>query len=61
MESANSQTDYTIRAEMYNETATHTGTYDNIHRGGSDVDNMQLSITTAGTTSVVVTIYLVLF
>ena len=51
-ESANSQTDYTIRAEMYNETA---GTaYDNIHRG-PDVDNMQLSITTAGTTTVVVT------
>ena len=51
-ESANSQTDYTIRAEMYNETA---GTaYDNMHRG-PDVDNMQLSITTAGTTTVVVT------
>jgi hypothetical protein len=51
-ESANSQTDYTIRAEMYNETA---GTaYDNTHRG-PDVDNMQLSITTAGTTTVVVT------
>jgi hypothetical protein len=51
-ESANSQNDYTIRAEMYNETA---GTaYDNIHRG-PDVDNMQLSITTAGTTTVVVT------
>tara|TARA_A100001015_G_scaffold19117_1_gene22061 strand:- start:840 stop:2687 length:1848 start_codon:yes stop_codon:yes gene_type:complete len=51
-ESANSQNDYTIRAEMYNETA---GTaYDNTHRG-PDVDNMQLSITTAGTTTVVVT------
>ena len=51
-ESANSQNDYTIRAEMYNETA---GTaYDNMHRG-PDVDNMQLSITTAGTTTVVVT------
>ena len=51
-ESANSQNDYTIRAEMYNETA---GTaYDNTHRG-PDVDNVQLSITTAGTTTVVVT------
>ncbi len=51
-ESANSQNDYTIRVEMYNETA---GTaYDNSHRG-PDVDNVQLSITTAGTTSVVVT------
>ena len=47
-ESANSQNDYTIRAEIYNETA---GTaYDNAHRG-PDVDNVQLSITTAGTTS----------
>ena len=51
-ESANSQNDYTIRSEIYNETA---GTaYDNTHRG-PDVDNVQLSITTSGTTTVVVT------
>lgn len=48
IESANSQNDYTIRAEMYNETAGTT--YDNTHRG-PDVDNMQLSITTAGVQS----------
>jgi len=47
-ESANSQNDYTIRAEIYNETA---GTaYDDSHRG-PDVDNVQLSITTAGVQS----------
>ena len=43
-ESANSQNDYTIRAEMYNETAGTS--YDSFHRG-PDVDNVQLSITTA--------------
>ena len=51
-ESANSQNDYTIRAEIYNETA---GTaYDDSHRG-PDVDNVQLSITTAGVQSTTVT------
>ncbi len=45
---ANSQTDFTIRAEMYNETAGTS--YDNTHRG-PDVDNVQLSITTAGVQS----------
>ena len=51
-ESANSQNDYTIRVEMYNETA---GTaYDNTHRG-PDVDNVQLSITTAGVESITIT------
>ena len=45
---ANTQTDFTIRAEMYNDT---DGTkYDHYHRG-PDVDNFQLSITTAGSTS----------
>jgi len=39
---SNTQTDFTIRAEMYNETA---GTaYDNYHRG-PDVDNVSLNIT----------------
>ena len=47
-ESANSQNDYTIRAEIYNETAGTS--YDSYHRG-PDVDNVQLSITTAGATS----------
>ncbi len=43
--SANSQNDFTIRTELYNET---DGTaYDSAHRG-PDVDNVQLSITTAG-------------
>ncbi len=51
-ESANSQNDYTIRAEMYNETAGTS--YDNTHRG-PDVDNVQLSITTAGVESITIT------
>ena len=45
---ANTQTDFTIRAEMYND--TDGTTYDHYHRG-PDVDNFQLSITTAGSTS----------
>ena len=45
---ANTQTDFTIRAEMYND--TDGTTYDHYHRG-PDVDNFQLSITTAGGTS----------
>ena len=50
--SANTQNDFTIRTELYNDT---DGTqYDGYHRG-PDVDNVQLSITTAGTTTVVVT------
>jgi hypothetical protein len=50
--SANTQNDFTIRTELYNDT---DGTnYDSLHRG-PDVDNVQLSITTAGTTTVVVT------
>ena len=49
---ANTQNDFTIRAEMYNDTTISS--YDSIHRG-PDVDNVQLSITTAGTTTVVVT------
>jgi len=41
IQGSNTQTDITIRAELYNETA---GTaYDNAHRG-PDVDNVQLSI-----------------
>ena len=39
---SNTQTDFTIRAEMYNETAGTT--YDNSHRG-PDVDNVTLNIT----------------
>ena len=39
---SNTQTDFTIRAEMYNETAGTT--YDNYHRG-PDVDNVTLNIT----------------
>ena len=41
----NTQTDFTIRAEVYNDTAGTS--YDGTHRG-PDVDNIQLSITTAG-------------
>jgi len=42
IQGSNTQTDITIRAELYNETA---GTaYDNSHRG-PDVDNVQLNIT----------------
>jgi len=44
--SANTQNDFTIRTELYNESAS----YQNYHRG-PDVDNVQLSITTAGSTS----------
>ena len=39
---SNTQTDFTIRAELYNETAGTT--YDNYHRG-PDVDNVTLDIT----------------
>ena len=39
---SNTQTDFTIRAELYNETAGTT--YDNYHRG-PDVDNVFLNIT----------------
>ena len=46
--SSNTADDITIRSEMYNE--TDGTTYDNYHRG-PDVDNFQLSITTAGDTS----------
>ena len=42
---SNTQTDFTIRAEVYNDTAG-TG-YDATHYG-PDVDNVELSITTAG-------------
>ena len=42
---SNTQTDFTIRAETYNETADVN--YKQVHRG-PDVDNIQLSITTAG-------------
>lgn len=42
---SNTQTDFTIRAEVYNETAGTS--YDSGHYG-PDVDNVQLSITTAG-------------
>jgi len=38
---SNTQTDFTIRAEVYNETAGTT--YDNLHRG-PDVDNVTLNI-----------------
>ena len=50
--SANTQNDFTIRTEMYNNTVIQS--YDNIHRG-PDVDNVQLSITPAGSQSVVIT------
>ena len=46
--SANTADDITIRAEMYND--TDGTTYDGYHRG-PDVDNFELSITTAGGTS----------
>ena len=42
IEGSNTQTDITIRAELYNETAGTT--YDNYHRG-PDVDNVTLDIT----------------
>ena len=42
---ANTQTDFTIRAEVYNNTA---GTGNDGAHWGPDVDNIQLSITTAG-------------
>ena len=50
---SNSQNDFTIRAEMYNDT---DGTqYDSTHRG-PDVDNVHLNVTTAGSSSTVVTL-----
>ena len=49
---SNTQTDFTIRAEMYNNTAG-TGN-DGAHRG-PDVDNAQLSITTAGVNTTTIT------
>jgi hypothetical protein len=42
IQGSNTQTDITIRAELYNETAGTT--YDNYHRG-PDVDNVTLSLT----------------
>jgi hypothetical protein len=42
VQGSNTQTDITIRAELYNETAGTT--YDNYHRG-PDVDNVTLSLT----------------
>ena len=42
---SNTQTDFTIRAEVYNETA---GTTYNSSHYGPDVDNVELSITTSG-------------
>ena len=45
---SNTQTDFTIRAEMYNDTA---GTGNDGAHWGPDVDNAQLSITTAGVQS----------
>ena len=45
---SNTADDITIRAEMYNNTVIQS--YDHIHRG-PDVDNFELSITTAGGTS----------
>ena len=45
---ANTQTDFTIRAEVYNDTAGTS--YDGAHYG-PDVDNIELSITTAGVQS----------
>ena len=51
-QSANTQNDFTIRTELYNQGDGSNN--DNYHRG-PDVDNVQLSITTAGTTTVVVT------
>jgi len=51
-QSANTQNDFTIRTELYNQGDGSNA--DNYHRG-PDVDNVQLSITTAGTTTVVVT------
>ena len=46
--STNTADDITIRSEMYND--TDGTTYDGYHRG-PDVDNFELSITTAGSTS----------
>ena len=45
---SNTQTDFTIRAEIYNDTAGSS--YDGLHYG-PDVDNVELSITTAGVQS----------
>jgi len=45
---SNTQAEFTIRAEVYNNTAGTT--YDSGH-WGPDVDNVQLSVTTSGTTS----------
>ena len=49
---ANTQTDFTIRAEVYNDTAGTS--YDGAHYG-PDVDNIELSITTAGVQSTTIT------
>jgi len=51
-QSANTQNDFTIRTELYNQGDGSSN--DNYHRG-PDVDNVQLSITTAGSTEVVIT------
>jgi len=45
---SNTQTDFTIRAEIYNDTA---GTSYDANHYGPDVDNVELSITTAGVQS----------
>ena len=50
---ANTQTDFTIRAEVYNDTAGTS--YDGAHYG-PDVDNIELSITTAGVQSTTITL-----
>ena len=49
---ANTQTDFTIRAEVYNDTA---GTGNDGAHWGPDVDNVQLSITTAGVNTTTIT------
>ena len=49
---ANTQTDFTIRAEVYNNTA---GTGNDGAHWGPDVDNVQLSITTAGVNTTTIT------
>ena len=50
---SNTQTDFTIRAEVYNDTAGTS--YDGAHYG-PDVDNIELSITTAGVQSTTITL-----
>jgi len=45
---SNTQSEFTIRAEVYNDTS---GTNNDGSHWGPDVDNVELSVTTAGTTS----------